>query len=215
MSVLQWLANAAPDLIKQGREGLETEEGSKAWAFEKTCESLSYARRITANIRSEGYQANLSDDREVSYSYQASVRQLETIIRVKGGERRYLLRGVDEEGNLFEREFDPYEVDPDNEEHTEYTAICSYIQKTEKYADYIMSDSEKDENMPEKAEKVSILGKWSDMQTDSNHNELLESTMKLRKAIHDYWEKQQPSLGAGQGFVDVTFTRGAQIDNGG
>ena len=212
MSALQWLANTAPDLIKQGREGLE--DGSGEWMRKSTGEPLSYARRITANIRTEGYQTNLSKDREVSYSYQASVRQLETFIRVNGEERRYLIRGVDDDGNVYEKEFNPYEIDPENEEYTEFSAICLYIQKTEKYADYIMSDSDNVESMPEKAERVSILGKWNDMQTESNHNELLESTMKLRKAIHDYWEKQQPVLGAGQGFVDCTITKGAQIDDG-
>ena len=133
---------------------------------------------------------------------------------MNGEERRYLIRGVDDNGNVYEREFNPYEIDPENEEYTEFSAICMYIQKTEKYADYIMSESDSVESMPEKAERVSILGKWNDMQTESNHNELLESTMKLRKAIHDYWEKQQPTLGAGQGFVDFTITKGAQIDDG-
>lgn len=214
MSVLQWLANAAPDLIKQGREIEEQEACYDRQISEIQDEQLSYARRITANIRTEGYQTNLSENKDVNYSYQASVRQLETFIRVNGTERRYLIRGVDDEGNLYEREFNPYEIDPESEEYTEFTAICLYIQKTEKYADYIMSDTDRVENMPEKAERVSICGKWSDMQTESNHNELLESTMKLRNAIHDYWEKQQSALGAGQGFVDVTITKGAQIGNG-
>ncbi|MCM1038820.1 MAG: hypothetical protein NC314_03395 [Roseburia sp.] len=212
MSVLHWLANAAPDLIKQGRE-IQDEHYDRQ-VSETMDEQLSYARRITAHIRTEGYQTNLSENKEVNYSYQASVRQLETFIRVKGGKRHYLIRGVDDEGNVYEKEFDPYEIDPENEEYTEFTAICLYIQRTEKYADYIMSETDSVENMPEKAERVSILGKWNDLQTESNHNELLESTMKLRKAIHDYWESKQATLGAGQGFVDVTITKGVCIDNG-
>ena len=97
MSALQWLADAAPDLVKR-----EQREPDPFTAYEENRAGeaggpLSYSRRITANIRTGGYRAGLSENRGSRYAYQASIRQYETIIRVNGDERCYLIRGIDDE----------------------------------------------------------------------------------------------------------------------
>ncbi|MCI9464578.1 MAG: hypothetical protein HFI48_11965 [Lachnospiraceae bacterium] len=214
MSALQWLADAAPDLVKR-----EQREPDPFTAYEENRAGeaggpLSYSRRITANIRTGGYRAGLSENRGSRYAYQASIRQYETIIRVNGDERCYLIRGIDDEGKLFEKEFDPYEVDPESTDYTEFTALCLYIQRTEKYADSIMSDADKAETVPGKPDCVSVFGKWENMQAEGNNKELLEGTMKLQKAIQEYFDNQPLMPGAGQKLIDFAVTKGEQIGDG-
>lgn len=167
--------------------------------------ALSYARRITANIRTEQFDAEQSECGGICYSYQASVQQFEVIIRVKGNDRQYIVRGIDPEGNYFEKEFDPYAVDPEQTVHEQFATICLYIQRTEKYADAMMRDSDKSEVELPKPNHVSILGRWGNMQAESSSKELLEGTMRFRNAVHGFWDKKPLTPGVGKGVIGFSL----------
>ena len=52
------------------------------------------------------------------------------------------------------------------------------------------------------------------MQAEGNNKELLEGTMKLQKAIQEYFDNQPLMPGAGQKLIDFAVTKGEQIGDG-
>ncbi len=195
-SALSWLANAAPELMNPGKR----EEPVKAET------PLSYSRRITADFRTEMLTANRNENGEVCYSYEASRQKFEVIINVNGDERNYLIKGIDSEGNSFEKEFDPYDIDPENADYTEFTALCLYIQKTDRYADDVMRNFAQPENILEKTNYVGVLFAWSIEQAQSGNMESFEDARRLIVAIQEFtFFKREIELPASEDLIDLLF----------
>ena len=201
-SALWWLANAAPGLMNAGKR----EESDKAEAVEAAKTPLSYSRRITADFRTEMLTANRNKNGEVCYSYEASRQKFEVIINVNGDERKYLIRGTDSEGHSFEKEFDPYDVDPENADYTEFTALCLYIQKTDRYADDVMRNFAQPENILEKTNYVGVLFAWSIEQAQGGNTESFENARRLIVAIQEFtFSRRNIELPVSEDLIDLLF----------
>lgn len=192
---LQWLANAAPELIKPGADMEEKKEAPSVKA------PLSYSRRITASFKTRELTIKESGA-ESSYSCQASMQNFEILIKVNGDERNYVIHGIDGEGNAFEKEFDPYQIDPENADYTEFTALCLYIQKTEGYADSLMSEEDsfhfaQPDNILEKRNYVSMLATWRKGQYEADNMELAKRAEKLLHGISDFMDERLTGTGNG------------------
>lgn len=200
-SALNWLADTAPELMNPGQgekeSGTETTIGKKA--------PLSYSRRITANFKSEELSAVWGKDGEVCYSYQASMQRFEVLIHVNGEERNYLIKGTDKDGNAFEKEFDPYKIDPANADYTEFAALCVYIQKTDKYADSIMRDFAQPDNILEKQNYVGILGTWAVKQAEAGNIGLFDNARRLFLEIHRFMDERFSLSGSGSISANVSL----------
>lgn len=195
----KWVAEVAPELMKAEAERRMPNNEDAA----RPVAPLSYSRRISAKFKTEELTANNIENGETIYSYQASEQQFEIIINVNGNERKYLIKGIDSGGNVFEKEFDPYEVDPEKADYTEFTALCLYIQRTDGYADSLMRDFVQPENILEKRNYFSILEKWGNEQAQSGNLELCDSAMKMLIAIRAFMEK---SLSVSGRHVNITFS---------
>lgn len=201
-SALQWIANAAPELMNPGKR----EESDKAGAVEAAKAPLSYSRRITADFKTEMLTAGQNEKGEVCYSYEASRQKFEVIINVNGDERNYLIKGTDSEGNSFEKEFDPYDIDPENADYTEFTALCLYIQKTDRYADDVMRNFAQPENILEKTNYVGVLFAWSIEQAQNGNMESFEDARRLIVAIQEFtFSKREIELPVSEELIDLLF----------
>lgn len=199
-SALQWLAHTAPKALRFGQAGEECEKEEAAWT------PVKYARRITADFKKSEINANQSEDGEVCYDYQAQMQHFEIIIRVNGDERKYLIKGIDGDGKEFEKEFDPYHVDPEHTDYTEFTALCLYIQKTDGYADSIMRNFAHPDDILEKQNYVSILNTWEERQGQGTNMALLESTRDLLLAIRKFMEERAKWPGSGSANIGFTVS---------
>lgn len=181
----KWIAEVAPELMKAEAEKRKANDENAA----KPVAPLTYSRRISAKFKTEELIANNTENGETIYSYQASAQQFEIMINVNGDERKYFIKGIDGEGNVFEKEFDPYEVDPENTDYTEFTALCLYIQRTDGYADSLMSNFVQPDNILEKRNYFGILETWGNEQAQSGNPELYDNAMRMLIAIRAFMEK--------------------------
>ncbi len=195
----KWIAEVAPELMKAEAEKRKANDENAA----KPLAPLTYSRRISAKFKTEELIANNTENGETIYSYQASAQQFEIMINVNGDERKYFIKGIDGEGNVFEKEFDPYEVDPENTDYTEFTALCLYIQRTDGYADSLMSDFVQPENILEKRNYFGILETWGNEQAQSGNPELYDNAMRMLIAIRAFTEK---SLSVSGKNINITFS---------
>lgn len=198
----RWIAEVAPELMKAETDKRNVNGGSVS----KPAAPLNYSRRISAKFKTEELIANSTETGETIYSYQASEQQFEIIINVNEDERNYFIRGIGGDGKAFEKKFNPYEVDPENADYTEFTALCLYIQRTDGYADSLMRDFVQPENILEKRNYFSILEKWGNEQAESGDPELYDSAMKMLIAIRAFMEKSLLVLGNGESHINIAFS---------
>lgn len=209
MSTLQWLANAAPELMTSGKK--EEPENAKNAAAANA--PLSYSRRITADFKAETFMAGRDENGEVCYSYEASRQRFEVIINVNGDERNYLIKGTDSEGNSFEKEFDPYEIDPENADYTEFTALCLYIQKTDRYADDVMRNFAQPEDILEKANYTGMLFTWSIEQARTGNTDAFENARKLLVSIQEFtFSRKELELPVPEELIDLLFVERDRVE---
>ncbi len=97
----------------------------------------SYTRIVSASVMTSEMKTTTEGGR-TAFSYQGTVEKFEIRIEVNGDDRKYTAIGTDKDGNAFEKEIDPYNVDPTNADFTEFAALCSYIRETENLADETM-----------------------------------------------------------------------------
>lgn len=198
----KWIAEVAPELMKVEADKRNAGDGSVT----EPAAPLNYSRRISAKFKTEELIANSTENGETIYSYQASEQQFEIVININGDERNYFIKGIDGDGKAFEKEFNPYEVDPENADYTEFTALCLYIQRTDGYADSLMRDFVQPENILEKHNYFSILEKWGNGQAESGDPELYDSAMKMLVAIRAFMEKSLLISGNGGSHVNIAFS---------
>ncbi len=98
----------------------------------------SYTRIVSAKVMSSEFCATAGANGTTAFSYQGVMQQFEIRIDVNGDDRKYTAIGTDKDGKAFEKEIDPYNVDPTDSDFTEFAALCSYIRETENLADETM-----------------------------------------------------------------------------
>ena len=124
----------------------------------------SYTRCITANIMTEEMFASQNDSGEMIYSYQRTEQSFQIYINSDGDKKTYTINGVDKDGNAFEKEFDPYDVDPENADFPEFAALCMYIQQTDATADMLANDYFSSDDI---LERCNYLDKLEGFSSDS------------------------------------------------
>ena len=98
----------------------------------------SYTRIVSATVMNSELRTTTGANGITAFSYQGVMQQFEIRIDVNGDDRKYTAIGTDKDGQSFEKEIDPYNVDPTDADFTEFAALCSYIRETENLADETM-----------------------------------------------------------------------------
>ncbi len=98
----------------------------------------SYTRIVSATVMNSELRTTTGEGGITAFSYQGVMQQFEIRIDVNGDDRKYTAIGTDKDGKPFEKEIDPYNVDPTDADFTEFAALCSYIRETENLADETM-----------------------------------------------------------------------------
>ena len=150
---------------------------------EKTLPSTPYTRIITANIKTEEMTATIAANGEMIYSYSASEQSFQICIESDGENKTYKITGIDKDGNPFEREFDPYEVDPENADLPEFSALCMYIQQTDETADLLADDYFKTDDILEKRNYFGLLGNFANTSIFDRVQSMLDCANRLLDEI--------------------------------
>ena len=133
------LSNGAEFFENQTTQNGEEQYGLRE-AAKQAVRTSPYTRCITANIKTEEMYASWADNGEMIYSYQATEQRFQIFIKSDGENKSYTVNGIDKNGNPFEKEIDPYNVDPEYADFPEFSALCMYIQQTDETADMLAND---------------------------------------------------------------------------
>ena len=150
---------------------------------EKALPSAPYTRIITANIKSEEMTATMGSNGEMIYSYSASEQSFQICIESDGENKTYKITGIDKDGNPFEKEFDPYEVDPENADLPEFSALCMYIQQTDETADLLADDYFKTDDIFEKRNYFGMLSDFANTDIFDRMQSMLDCANRLLDEI--------------------------------
>ena len=150
---------------------------------EKALPSTPYTRIITANIKTEEMTATIAANGEMIYSYSASEQSFQICIESDGENKMYKITGIDKDGNPFERELDPYEVDPENADLPEFSALCMYIQQTDETADLLADDYFKTDDIFEKRNFFGLLGEFVNTNIFERVQSMLDCANRLLDEI--------------------------------
>ena len=164
-----------------------------------------YTRCITANIKTKEAYAQQNSNGEVIYSYRETEQSFNIIINSDGKDKTYTITGIDENGEEFERAFDPYDLDPKDMDYPEFAAMCMYIRQTDETADLIASsyftDTSYFDGIFDRGDRVSLLGQYAEEYSDSEP--LLASLAnKIFDAINTFFDRAM----RGSGFSEEAFS---------
>lgn len=175
----------------------------------------SYTRCITANIKSRELLAQQSADGQVIYSYAETEKSFQIIINSDEQESKtYTIKGFDDNGEEFEREFDPYNLDLEDMDYPEFSALCMYIQETNDTADLIansyFTDTSYFDGIFDRGNRVGLLGQYAEEYSDSEPS-LAGLANKIFDAINSFFDRAM----RGSGFSDEAFSLlFADLDDG-
>ena len=150
---------------------------------ENALPSTPYTRIITANIRTEEMTATIASNGEMIYSYSASEQSFQISIESDGENKTYKITGIDKDGNPFEKDFDPYEVDPENADLPEFSALCMYIQQTDETADLLADDYFKTDDILEKRNYFGLLSEFANTSIFDRMQSMLDCANRLLEEI--------------------------------
>ena len=150
---------------------------------EKALPSTPYTRIITANIKTEEITATIASNGEIIYSYSASEQSFQICIESDGENKTYKITGIDKDGNPFEKDFDPYEVDPENADLPEFSALCMYIQQTDETADLLADDYFKTDDILEKRNYFGLLSEFANTSIFDRMQSMLDCANRLLDEI--------------------------------
>ena len=150
---------------------------------EKALPSTPYKRIITASLKTEEMTATVASNGEMIYSYSASEQSFQICIESDGENKTYKITGTDKDGNAFEKEFDPYEVDPENADLPEFSALCMYIQQTDETADLLADDFFKTDDILQKRNYFGMLNDFANTDIFDRVQSMLDCAGRLLDQI--------------------------------
>ena len=150
---------------------------------EKALPSAPYTRIITAKIKTEEMTATMTSNGEMIYSYSASEQSFQICIESDGENKTYKITGIDKDGNTFEKGFDPYEVDPEDADLPEFSALCMYIQQTDETADLLADDHFKTDDIFEKRNYFGMLSDFANTDIFDRVQSMLDCANRLLDEI--------------------------------
>ena len=145
---------------------------------------VAYSRCITANIRSEEVYASQSADGEMIYSYKASEQSFKIWINSDGSDKTYSIEGIDKDGQPFTKEFDPYDVNPEDADFPEFAALCMYIQNTDETADMLANEYFTTDDILEKSDYLDKLQGFSVDGLFEKTQSMMDNIDKLMVTLH-------------------------------
>ena len=154
-------------------------------------ETKPYTRCITASIKTREMTATEADGQMI-YSYQEEEKSFNIFINSDGTNKTYTIKGIDENGQEIEEEFDPYNLDPEMMDFPEFSALCMYIRQTDDTADLMtklaFTDTRYFDNLFEKGDRINMLKDYSEecRETDQYFSKLASS---LFDAINDFFDR--------------------------
>ena len=154
-------------------------------------EMASYTRCISASISTKEMQATKNEAGEVMYSYKETSLSFDIVINSDGQDKTYTIKGIDENGDEFEREFDPYNLDKEEMDYPEFSALCMYIRQTDETADLIASsyftDTSYFDGIFDRGDRVDLLEQYADEYGDTMPK-LAGLAQKLFESINSFFE---------------------------
>lgn len=175
--------NTGNDFSFSGLLSRDNSETTELAARDKALPSTPYTRIITAKIKTEEMTATIASNGEMIYSYSASEQSFQICIESDGENKTYKITGFDKDGNPFEKEFDPYEVDPENADLPEFSALCMYIQQTDETADILADDYFKTDDILEKRNYFGLLGDFANTSIFDRVQSMLDCANRLLDEI--------------------------------
>ena len=154
-------------------------------------ETKPYTRCITASIKTREMTATEADGQMI-YSYQEEEKSFNIFINSDGTNKTYTIKGIDENGQEIEEEFDPYNLDPEMMDFPEFSALCMYIRQTDETADLmtklVFTDTRYFDNIFEKGDRMNMLKDYAEecRETDQYFSKLASS---LFDAINDFFDR--------------------------
>jgi len=175
--------NTGNDFSFGGLLSRDNSETTELAARDKALPSTPYTRIITAKIKTEEMTATIASNGEMIYSYSASEQSFQICIESDGENKTYKITGIDKDGNPFEKEFDPYEVDPENADLPEFSALCMYIQQTDETADLLADDYFKTDDILEKRNYFGLLGDFANTSIFDRVQSMIDCANRLLDEI--------------------------------
>ena len=186
----------------QGIEGSQDDREGAVTSRKGTGASVPYTRQITAKIRLEKMTAGLNGAGEMVYSYESSTQEFSMFINNDGQRKTYTVRGTDENGNAFEREIDPYEVDPKNADYTEFSALCLYVQQTDDTADMLANEYFSPGDIFERKDYFSMLGVFS-----ADDDGMFSAMGDMFRTAGTIFDKLQELMDKQMELIDLLFDK--------
>lgn len=133
------LSNLSDDFVNQKISDDDPMHDFKE-AARKVITSAPYCKCIVANIKTEELYASENESGEMMYSYEKTEQSLQIFIKYDGHDKTYTVKGYDKDGNLFEKDINPEDVDPEYADFPEFSALCMYFEQTEETAEFLEDD---------------------------------------------------------------------------
>lgn len=147
-------------------------------AAKKVMMSAPYCKCVMANIKTEEVYAASSDVGEMIYSYQKTEQRFQVFVKYDGHEKTYTVKGYDKDGNPFEKDIDPNDVDPEYADFPEFSALCMYFEQSETTAGFLADDSFDSDDI---LEKMNYLEKVNELRNEDGSEE--------KEEVADYAKK--------------------------
>ena len=166
-----------------------------------------YTRCITANIKTKEMIAH-DNNGQMVYSYQEEEKSFSIFINSDGKDKTYTIKGVDENGQEIEEEFNPYDLDPEMMDFPEFSALCMYIRQTDETADLMtkmaFTDTSYFDGIFEKGDRVPMLKDYAQEYQDVAPS-LAKLASQLFNAINDFFDKAALNRGLSEDGINMLF----------
>ena len=146
--------------------------------------SVPYTRCIMANIKTEEVYGAKSEDGEMIYSYKASEQSFKIWINSDGENKTYSVEGIDSNGEPFTKEFNPYEIDPEDADFPEFAALCMYIRNTDETADMLANDYFNTDDILEKCNYLDKLQGFAENPLFEKAQAMLDNANRLLASLN-------------------------------
>ncbi len=172
----QLAENKAKECNDEAKESLKRTDGGK----------VAYSRCITASIKTQEMAASSGENGEMIYSYRSMEQQFSILINSDGSDKKYTIQGTDKNGEKFEREFDPYDVDPKDADFPEFSALCLYLKQTDETADLLANEYFGGGDIFEKKDYMGMLEGFASDEVHSQGRKMMECALELVNLLHDF-----------------------------
>lgn len=207
--------NALTTQNTESRLALETAATRLPVTAKSYGEVSPYTRMISANVKTTEMLAQANSDGEVVFSYRETEYSFNVIINSDGKEKTYTIQGLDENGQEFEKAFDPYSLNPEEMDYPEFSALCMYIRQTDEVADLIsgkvFTDTSYFDGIFEKGNRVELLMDYA------KENSALEPTKAklaedLYRSICDFYKEIMGEIDFDTDLLTLLFEEREQTE---